>query len=114
MPVDLHTPEDELRRLGGPSCLKERAARSAAWTRRASWPPRRAPARCPPTSVSIVGRLRGAEWLYVRGDPQRGDAGRPPVRLIAADLAPGADLAPEPNYRRAPDAQLTAGAPDAI
>ena len=88
MPVDLHTPEDELRRLAG-QLLEERAARSAAWTRRASWPPRwRLP--LPADEQSIVGRLPGAEWLYVAVTHSGVTLAAHLSRLIAADLEPGA------------------------
>jgi hypothetical protein len=56
----------------------------------------------PADEQSIVGRLPGAEWLYVAVTHSGVTLAAHLSRLIAAELAPDA-----------PDAQLTTAAPDA-
>jgi glycine/D-amino acid oxidase-like deaminating enzyme len=64
MPVDLHTPENELRRLAGQ--LLERARRTVRGLDQARVVAAQVCARpLPADEQSIVGRLPGAEWLYV-------------------------------------------------
>ena len=100
-PVDLHTPETELRRLAGQ--LLERARRTVRGLDEARVVAAQVCARpLPADEQSIVGRLPGAEWLYVAVTHSGVTLAAHLSRLIAADLAPGA-----------PDAQLTAGAPGA-
>jgi hypothetical protein len=62
----------------------------------------------PADEQSIVGRLPGAEWLYVAVTHSGVTLAAHLSRLIAADLAPAA-----PDAQLTPGAQLTAGAPDA-
>ena len=101
MPVDLHTPEDELRRLAGQ--LLDRARRTVRGLDQARVVATQVCARpLPADEQSIVGRLPGAEWLYVAVTHSGVTLAAHLSRLIAADLAPAA-----------PDAQLTAGAPSA-
>jgi D-hydroxyproline dehydrogenase subunit beta len=101
MPVDLHTPETELRRLAGQ--LLERANRTVRGLDDARVVAAQVCARpLPADEQSIVGRLPGAEWLYVAVTHSGVTLAAHLSRLIAAELAPDA-----------PDAQLTAGAPDA-
>ena len=101
MPVDLHTPETELRRLAGQ--LLDRASRTVRGLDEARVVAAQVCARpLPADEQSIVGRLPGAEWLYVAVTHSGVTLAAHLSRLIAAELAPDA-----------PDAQLTAGAPDA-
>ena len=101
MPVDLHTPETELRRLAGR--LLERARRTVRGLDEARVVAAQVCARpLPADEQSIVGRLPGAEWLYVAVTHSGVTLAAHLSRLIAAELAPDA-----------PDAQLTAAAPDA-
>jgi glycine/D-amino acid oxidase-like deaminating enzyme len=104
MPVDLHTPETELRRLAGQ--LLERARRTVRGLDGARVVAAQVCARpLPADEQSIVGRLPGAEWLYVAVTHSGVTLAAHLSRLIAAELAPDA-----------PDAQLialTAGAPSA-
>ena len=100
-PVDLHTPETELRRLAGQ--LLERATRTVRGLDQAHVVAAQVCARpLPADEQSIVGRLPGAEWLYVAVTHSGVTLAAHLSRLIAADLAPGA-----------PGAQPTAGAPGA-
>jgi glycine/D-amino acid oxidase-like deaminating enzyme len=101
MPVDLHTPEAELNRLT--SELLQRARRTVRGLDEARVAAAQVCVRpLPADEQSIVGRLPGAEWLYVAVTHSGVTLAAHLSRLIAADLAPGAS-----------DAQLTAGAPDA-
>ena len=107
MPVDLHTPEDELRRLAGQ--LLERARRTVRGLGQARVVAAQVCARpLPADERSIVGRLPGAEWLYVAVTHSGVTLAARLSRLIAADLAPGA-----PDAQLTPGAQLAAGAPGA-
>ena len=101
MPVDLYTPETELRRLAGQ--LLERASRAVRGLDEARVVAAQVCTRpLPADEQSIVGRLPGAEWLYVAVTHSGVTLAAHLSRLIAAELAPDA-----------PDAQLTAGAPNA-
>jgi D-hydroxyproline dehydrogenase subunit beta len=101
MPVDLHTPETELRRLAGQ--LLERARRTVRGLDKARVVAAQVCARpLPADEQSIVGCLPGAEWLYVAVTHSGVTLAAHLSRLIAAELAPDA-----------PDAQLAAGAPSA-
>ena len=101
MPVDLHTPETELRRLAGQ--LLDRASRVVRGLDEARVVAAQVCARpLPADEQSIVGRLPGAEWLYVAVTHSGVTLAAHLSRLIAAELAPDA-----------PDAQLTASAPNA-
>jgi D-hydroxyproline dehydrogenase subunit beta len=113
MPVDLHTPEDELRRLAGQ--LLERARRTVRGLDRARVVAAQVCARpLPADEQSIVGRLPGAEWLYVAVTHSGVTLAAHLSRLIAADLEPGAPGTPGAQLTAsAPDAELTAGAPGA-
>ena len=98
MPVDLHTPETELRRLAGQ--LLDRASRTVRGLDEARVVAAQVCARpLPADEQSIVGRLPGAEWLYVAVTHSGVTLAAHLSRLIAAELAPDA-----------PDAQLAAGA----
>src|SRR5580693_2721824 len=100
-PVDLHTPETELRRLAGH--LLERARRTIRGLDQARVVAAQVCARpLPADEQSIVGRLPGAEWLYVAVTHSGVTLAPHLSRLIAAELAPGT-----------PDAQPTAGEPSA-
>jgi D-hydroxyproline dehydrogenase subunit beta len=106
MPVDLHTPEDELRRLAGQ--LLERASRTVRGLDQARVVGAQVCARpLPADEQSIVGRLPGAEWLYVAVTHSGVTLAAHLSRLIAADLAPGAQLT-----AGAPSADLAAYRPD--
>jgi D-hydroxyproline dehydrogenase subunit beta len=99
MPVDLHTSETELRRLAGR--LLERASRTVRGLDEARVVAAQVCVRpLPADEQSIVGRLPGAEWLYVAVTHSGVTLAAHLSRLIAAELAP------DP-----PDAQLTSGAP---
>jgi glycine/D-amino acid oxidase-like deaminating enzyme len=101
-PVDLHTPETELRRLAGH--LLERARRTIRGLDQARVVAAQVCARpLPADEQSIVGRLPGAEWLYVAVTHSGVTLAAHLSRLIAAELAPGT-----------PDAQPTASMPDAL
>jgi glycine/D-amino acid oxidase-like deaminating enzyme len=110
MPVDLHTPETELRRLAGR--LLERARRTIRGLDQARVVAAQVCARpLPADEQSIVGRLPGAEWLYVAVTHSGVTLAAHLSRLIAAELAPGT-----PGAQRTastPGAQPTAGAPGA-
>ena len=110
MPVDLHTPEDELRRLAGQ--LLERARRTVRGLDEARVVAAQVCARpLPADEQSIVGRLPGAEWLYVAVTHSGVTLAAHLSRLIAADLAPGApDAHLTPGAQLTPGAHLTAGA----
>jgi len=106
-PVDLHTPEAELRRLA--SDLLNRARRTVRGLDQARVLAARVCVRpLPADEQSIVGRLPGAEWLYVAVTHSGVTLAAHLSRLIAADLTPGA-----PGTPLRPDAQLTVGGPDA-
>jgi glycine/D-amino acid oxidase-like deaminating enzyme len=110
MPVDLHTPEAELNRLA--SELLNRARRTVRSLDRAHVVAAQVCVRpLPADEQSIVGRLPGAEWLYVAVTHSGVTLAAHLSRLIAADLAPGASDAQ--LTADAPDAQPTAGAPSA-
>ena len=94
--VDLHTPEAELPPLGrraarpGPphgARPRRRGRRSAI---------RSASAPCPHDGQSIVGRLPGAEWLYVAVTHSGVTLAAHLSRLIAAELDAGAPRRPRP------------------
>jgi D-hydroxyproline dehydrogenase subunit beta len=107
-PVDLHTPETELRRLAGQ--LLERATRTVRGLDQARVVAAQVCARpLPADEQSIVGRLPGAEWLYVAVTHSGVTLAARLSRLIAADLAPAAPAAPAAQLT--PGAQPTAGAP---
>ena len=109
-PVDLHTPETELRRLAGQ--LLERARRTVRGLDQARVVAAQVCARpLPADEQSIVGRLPGAEWLYVAVTHSGVTLAAHLSRLIAAELAPGTPHAQ--LTAGAPDVQLTAGAPSA-
>jgi D-hydroxyproline dehydrogenase subunit beta len=109
-PVDLHTPETELHRLAGE--LLDRARRTVRGLDEARVVAAQVCVRpLPADEQSIVGRLPGAEWLYVAVTHSAVTLAAHLSRLIAADLASGAPDATLPSG--APDATLTPGAPDA-
>ena len=100
-PVDLHTPEAELRRLA--SDLLNRARRTVRGLDQARVVAARVCVRpLPADEQSIVGRLPGAEWLYVAVTHSGVTLAAHLSRLIAAELVPGA-----------PGTQLRPGAPGA-
>ena len=106
-PVDLHTPETELRRLAGQ--LLDRARRTVRGLDEARVVAAQVCARpLPVDEQSIVGRLPGAEWLYVAVTHSGVTLAAHLSRLVAAELAPGA-----PGAQLTPRAQLTVGAPSA-
>jgi glycine/D-amino acid oxidase-like deaminating enzyme len=110
MPVDLHTPETELRRLAGQ--LLERARRTVRGLDEARVVAAQVCARpLPVDEQSIVGRPPGAEWLYVAVTHSGVTLAAHLSRLIAAELAP--DTPDSQLTAGAPDSQLTAGAPAA-
>ena len=91
--VDLHTPEAELRRLAGD--LLDRARRTVRGLDQARVVAARVCVRpLPADEQSIVGRLPGAEWLYVAVTHSGVTLAAHLSRLIAAELAPGAQLTP--------------------
>jgi glycine/D-amino acid oxidase-like deaminating enzyme len=107
MPVDLHTPEAELNRMA--SELLNRARRTVRGLDEARVVAAQVCARpLPVDEQSIVGRLPGAEWLYVAVTHSGVTLAAHLSRLIAADLAPGAS-----DAQLTPGTQLSAGAPDA-
>jgi D-hydroxyproline dehydrogenase subunit beta len=102
-PVDLHTPETELNRLA--SELLNRARRTVRGLDQARVVAAQVCARpLPADEQSIVGRLPGAEWLYVAVTHSGVTLADHLSRLITADLTAGAP--------RAPDAELAAYRPD--
>jgi D-hydroxyproline dehydrogenase subunit beta len=107
-PVDLHTPEAELRHQAGE--LLRRASRTVRGLDVARVVAYQVCARpLPADEVSIVGRLPGAEWLYVAVTHSGVTLAAHLSRHIAAELvsgAPSAELAP---YR--PDRFAGTGAP---
>jgi glycine/D-amino acid oxidase-like deaminating enzyme len=107
--VDLHTPEAELRRLA--SDLLNRARRTVRGLDQARVVAARVCVRpLPADEQSIVGRLPGAEWLYVAVTHSGVTLAAHLSRLIAADLAPDAPGASsDPG---ALSAQLAAYRPD--
>jgi glycine/D-amino acid oxidase-like deaminating enzyme len=89
VPVDLHTPEAELRRLAGE--LLNRARHTVRGLDQARVVAARVCVRpLPADEQSIVGRLPGAEWLYVAVTHSGVTPAAHLSRLIAAELAPGA------------------------
>ncbi|MGH3285774.1 MAG: NAD(P)/FAD-dependent oxidoreductase [Streptosporangiaceae bacterium] len=118
MPVDLHTPETELHRLAGE--LLNRARHTVRGLDEARVVAAQVCVRpLPADEQSIVGRLPGAEWLYVAVTHSGVTLAAHLSRLIAADLAPAAPaadlataaLAADPTAA-APDAALAAYRPD--
>lgn len=92
-PVDLHTPEAELRRLA--SDLLNRARRTVRGLDQARVVAARVCVRpLPVDEQSIVGRLPGAEWLYVAVTHSGVTLAAHLSRLIAAELVPGAPGTP--------------------
>jgi len=105
-PVDLHTPEAELRRLA--SDLLNRARRTVRGLDQARVLAARVCVRpLPADEQSIVGRLPGAEWLYVAVTHSGVTLAAHLSRLIAAELAPAA-----PGTPSTPGAGLAAYRPD--
>ncbi len=97
-PVDLHTPETELRRLAGQ--LLERASRTVGALDEARLVTAQVCVRpLPADEQSIVGRLPGAEWLYVAVTHSGVTLAAHLSRLIAAELATGAPAAELAAYR---------------
>jgi glycine/D-amino acid oxidase-like deaminating enzyme len=111
-PVDLHTPETEVHRLAGE--LLDRARRTVRGLDEARVVAAQVCVRpLPADEQSIVGRLPGAEWLYVAVTHSGVTLAAHLSRLIAADLAPGANLAAGADLASgAPDAGLAAYRPD--
>ena len=104
-PVDLHTPEAELRRLA--SDLLNRARRTVRGLDQARVVAARVCVRpLPADEQSIVGRLPGAEWLYVAVTHSAVTLAAHLSRLIAAELVPGA-----PGTQSTPGAGLAAYRP---
>jgi glycine/D-amino acid oxidase-like deaminating enzyme len=95
-PVDLHTPEAELHHLADE--LLNRARRTVRGLDEARVVAAQVCVRpLPADEQSIVGRLPGAEWLYVAVTHSGVTLAAHLSRLIAADLmpgAPGTDLTP--------------------
>src|SRR5580704_19760263 len=84
-PVDLHTPEAELHRLAGE--LLDRARRTVRGLDEARVVAAQVCVRpLPADEQSIVGRLPGAEWLYVAVTHSGVTLAAHLSRLIAADL----------------------------
>jgi glycine/D-amino acid oxidase-like deaminating enzyme len=97
-PVDLHTPETELRRLAGQ--LLERASRTVCGLDQARVVAAQVCVRpLPADEQSIVGRLPGAEWLYVAVTHSGVTLAAHLSRLIAAELAVGSPAAELAAYR---------------
>ncbi len=97
-PVDRHTPETELRRLAGQ--LLERARRTVRGLDEARVVAYQVCVRpLPADEQSIVGRLPGAEWLYVAVTHSGVTLAAHLSRLIAAELAVGAPAAELAAYR---------------
>jgi len=106
-PVDLHTPETELRRLA--SELLNRARHTVRGLDQARVVAAKVCVRpLPADEQSIVGRLPGAEWVYVAVTHSGVTLAAHLSRLIAADLAPGAPGALSAQL----SAQLAAYRPD--
>ena len=100
MPVDLHAPEAELRRLAGQ--LLERARRTVRGLDQARVVAARVCVRpLPADELSIVGRLPGAEWLYVAVTHSGVTLAAHLSRLIAAELITGTEAAGLTPYRPA-------------
>jgi glycine/D-amino acid oxidase-like deaminating enzyme len=98
LPVDLHTPEAELRRLAGE--LLERARRTVRGLDEACVVAARVCVRpLPADEQSIVGRLPGAGWLYVAVTHSGVTLAAHLSRLIAAELATGVSSAELAPYR---------------
>jgi glycine/D-amino acid oxidase-like deaminating enzyme len=96
--VDLHTPEAKLNRLAGE--LLSRARRTVRSLDQAHVVAAQVCVRpLPADEQSIVGRLPGAEWLYVAVTHSGVTLAAHLSRLIAADLAPGAPSAELAAYR---------------
>jgi glycine/D-amino acid oxidase-like deaminating enzyme len=96
--VDLHTPEAELRHLAGE--LLERARRTVRGLDEARVVAARVCVRSlPADEQSIVGRLPGAEWLYVAVTHSGVTLAAHLSRLIAAELATGESSAELALYR---------------
>ena len=97
-PVDLHTPETELRRLAGQ--LLERASRTVCGLDEARVVAAQVCVRpLPADEQSIVGRLPGVEWLYVAVTHSGVTLAAHLSRLVAAELAAGAPAAELAAYR---------------
>jgi glycine/D-amino acid oxidase-like deaminating enzyme len=97
-PVDLHTPEAELRRLA--SDLLNRARRTVRGLDQARVLAARVCVRpLPADEQSIVGRLPGAEWLYVAVTHSGVTLAAHLSRLIAAELITGTEAAELAPYR---------------
>jgi glycine/D-amino acid oxidase-like deaminating enzyme len=104
-PVDLHPPEAELHRLA--SDLLNRARRTVRGLDQARVVAARVCVRpLPADEQSIVGRLPGAEWLYVAVTHSGVTLAAHLSRLIAAELVPGG-----PGTRLTPGAELAAYRP---
>jgi glycine/D-amino acid oxidase-like deaminating enzyme len=105
--VDLHTPEPELRRWAGELLSRaRRAVRGLDEARVVTYQVCVRP--MPADGQSIVGRLPGAEWLYIAVTHSGVTLAAHLSRLIAAELtadALGADLAPYRlgRFQRPPD-----------
>jgi glycine/D-amino acid oxidase-like deaminating enzyme len=97
-PVDLHTPEAELRSLAAE--LLHRARRTVRGLDQARIVTYRVCVRpLPADGQSIVGRLPGAEWLYVAVTHSGVTLAAHLSRLIAAELATGASSAELAPFR---------------
>jgi D-hydroxyproline dehydrogenase subunit beta len=95
LPADLHTPEADLRRLAGE--LLDRARHTVRGLDQARIVTIKVCVRpLPADEQSIVGRLPGAEWLYVAVTHSGVTLAAHLSRLIAAELAPGPE-APAPD-----------------
>ena len=98
MPVDLHTPQAEQRSLADQ--LLQRARRTVRGLDDAHVVAYRVCVRpLPADGQSIVGRLPGAEWLYVAVTHSGVTLAAHLSRLIAAELAPGVPSAELASYR---------------
>jgi D-hydroxyproline dehydrogenase subunit beta len=98
MPVDLHTPETELRRLAGE--LLDRARHTVRGLDEARVVVARVCVRpLPADEQSIVGRLPGADWLYVAVTHSGVTLAAHLSRLIAAELIGGTEAAGLAPYR---------------
>ena len=97
-PVDLHTPDDELRSKA--TELLHRAQRTVRGLDQARVAAYQVCVRpLPADQQSIVGRLPGAEWLYVAATHSGVTLAAHLSRLIAAELATGAPSAELAPYR---------------
>ncbi|HEV2257509.1 MAG TPA: FAD-binding oxidoreductase, partial [Streptosporangiaceae bacterium] len=100
MPVDLHAPEAELRRLAGQ--LLERARRTVRGLADARVVAAQVCVRpLPADEQSIVGRLPGAEWLYVAVTHSGVTLAAHLSRLVVAELITGTEAAGLTPYRPA-------------